>query len=155
MEKIYPEAPKVETAFSLTAEETLLLKKGIVLAIQKEIEHPQGRALDAVAFAKLSSEREQAVRNHLSVVEGLEPSVCDEGREIKARLRAAYDKGITDAVALIPVVGSKIVDDVLCAKRFVEAETHVPLTPVFVKEVPPPPIEEPIEPIGGEEINKP
>lgn len=156
MEKIYPEAPMIEESFSLTSEETLLLKRGLVLAIQKEIEHPQDRALDAVTFANLSPEREQTVKDHLQQVMDLEAPVYAEAREIKARLRDAYDKGTTEVVSLVPLVNSNIVDAVICAKRFVEAETGKSLTPVIEKEALPP-VEEPVlgEPLGGEEILQP
>ena len=154
MDKIYPEKETVSTPLDLSPEEELTLKKALVLAIEKGIDHPQDRALDAVAGSGLTEARQAEVKAHLSQVADLEPGVRAEGAEIAVKVAKAIAEGKTDVLSLTPVIAqaSKLVDAVIYAKRVVDVAEDRELTPIFVveeKPIPEPDPEPIIEDGGG------
>jgi len=155
MDKIYPAKQTVLAPPTLTPEEVLSLKKGLVLAIEKDIVHPQDRALDALAASNLKPEVKAQVHAHLSIVADLEAGVRAEGARLRAEAEKAYEKGTTDVFGLVPKVQSELIDPVIWAKRFVEVkEDSDDLTPIFEEKVIVEPDPEPILEEGEEEIIK-
>ena len=148
MDKIYPEKQPVSAPFALSPEEELTLKKALVLAIEKGIEHPQDRALDAVTA--LDEGRREAVKAGLHRVMDLEPQVRAEGAALAAKVAAAYEKGTVDVVGLVPVIDSLLVDSVIYAKRFIDVKEDRELTPIFEEKVVVPVEPEPIIEDGGD-----
>ncbi len=147
MDKIYPDKPQVATHLILTEEETLALKKALVLAIEKKIEHLQDRALDAVRNAKLTPERVFEIKAQLYTVIDLEPVVRTEGAALASKVEADYRDG-DDALTIAGRMQTSLVDKILYAKRFLDVKLDRPMTPIFE--------EVPAEPLGeGEEIIKP
>ena len=143
---IYPTKEETKESFSLTEEEIVTLKKNLVLAIEKKIEHSQDRALDAVKTSELG--RQEEILSHLYMVIDLEPSVRSKGGDIMAKAVVAYDKGTKTISALASVVSAEdsdgLVDSTIFAKRLIELKTGKELTPIIVPKVIEP-IEEPIE----------
>lgn len=148
MDKIYPEKQVETTPLDLSPEEELTLKKALVLAIEKGIEHPQDRALDAVTA--LDEGRREVVKARLHRVMDLEPQVRAEGAALAAKVAAAYEKGTVDVAGLVPVIDSTLVDPVIYAKRFVDVKEDRELTPIFEEKVVVPVEPEPIIEDGGD-----
>ena len=147
MEKIYPVRVQEPTAFELTAEEVIILKKGLVIAREMDIEHAQDRALYALKSAGFSAERHSEIHNRLQVLIDMEPGILDESRALKTQAEGLYKPGDTVA-KLAEGIKSDIVDKEAYALRIIELKTGVveltpTIKPVIVEPVAP--IKEPVE----------
>ena len=144
MEKIYPIKPQEPVAFELTAEEVIILKKGMVIAREMDIEHAQDRALYALKNAEFAPERHSEIHNRLQVLIDMEPGILEESRALKTQAEELYKAGDT-VQKLAEGIKSDIVDKEAYARRIIELKTGVTeLTPI-IKPVIVEPIEEPVE----------
>jgi len=151
MDKIYPTKPIVTENVTLSPEEILVLKKGIVMAAELEIEHPQDIALYALQNSGFAPERISQIHGALFLVQDLESAVAASAGALKATVEAAYKPGDTaDKVEAIVLAqpARELVDAKIYAERLVQSKTDKELTPIIapvelVKE-----IVEPVEDLG-------
>jgi len=149
MDKIYPTKPVVAENVTLSPEETLILKKGIVMAAELEIAHPQDIALYALQNSGFAPGRISQIHNVLSIVQDLESAVSSEAGALKAIVEASYKPGDTaDKIEAIIVAqpAQELVDTKIYAERLIQSKTGAEFTPI-IKPVEPKVIEEIIEKI--------
>ena len=157
MDMIYPSKDDSKQPVVLAAEEITLLKKSLVLAIEKRIEHPQDRAIDALLHAGLPVERTGHIATEIHQLYDLERQVREEGAQLKQQVEKVYKAGDTPQSLAAKIVWPSIVKADIYAARVIELAEGKPLTPVIPPEEPKP-IEEPLDPKpieGEEEIIKP
>jgi len=135
MEKIYPNTTDIKEPFVLTDEETKAIKKGLVLAIEKDIAHPQDRALYALTATDAEPERQFEIRCNLNAVMSLEPQVIAVGKELREEVEEAFEDKDTAEMLEAKIAWPDMVDKSIYTKRFIEAKDGEIITPVFEKPV--------------------
>lgn len=155
MDKIYPNLDEKSESLDLNLEEVIDIKKGLVIAIEKDIESNQDRALDALKGSKLTDERKEQIRKQLYIIFELEKQVIESAQALKDQVEKVYEEKDDAKTLETKIDWPLIVDKEIYSKRFIEAKAGKIETPVISVTLPLDPQEPtPIIEEGEGEITK-